>query len=191
VKKIPTLFVRDPEDRSRVLDQITPGCEWVMAGEGRPTVKWDGTCVMLDENGRWWARREVKPGKQPPPGYLVVQHDEVTGKTVGWEPVHQSPFEKYFVEAYDNSGGNTLTPGTYELVGPKINSRSSYRPDYLPVHLLMQHGWTPLSARLEAGATPLTFTDLRELMRQWPYEGIVWHHPRGDMAKLKRCDFGF
>lgn len=187
MKKIPTLFVRDPEDRSRVLDQITPGCEWVMAGEGRPTVKWDGVCVMLDEGGRWWARREVKPGKQPPPGYLVVQHDEVTGKTVGWEPVAQSSFEKYFADAYDNSDGSRLTPGTYELVGPKINgNRDEHR-----FHILVEHGWTPLSARLEAGATPLTFVHLRGLLENWPYEGIVWHHPRGDMAKLKRRDFGF
>ncbi len=33
-EKIPTLFVRDLEDRAHVTDEVTPGCEWVLAGEG-------------------------------------------------------------------------------------------------------------------------------------------------------------
>ena len=45
-----------------VLPEITPGCEWVIAGEGVATRKYDGTCVMYDGD-EWWARREVKPGK--------------------------------------------------------------------------------------------------------------------------------
>ncbi len=28
MKKIPTLFVRDPENMSRVTEEVTPGCEW-------------------------------------------------------------------------------------------------------------------------------------------------------------------
>ena len=32
MKKIPTLLVRDPNDRAHVLDEVTPGCEWVLAG---------------------------------------------------------------------------------------------------------------------------------------------------------------
>lgn len=41
MKKIPTVFVRDPDDRKHVLPQVTPGCEWVLAGEGRATRKFD------------------------------------------------------------------------------------------------------------------------------------------------------
>jgi hypothetical protein len=36
MKKIPTLFQRD-ETRRYVTDVVTPGCEWVLAGEGRAT----------------------------------------------------------------------------------------------------------------------------------------------------------
>lgn len=43
MRKIPTLFKRDPDDMSRVLPEVTPGCEWVLAGEGTPTRKFDGT----------------------------------------------------------------------------------------------------------------------------------------------------
>jgi hypothetical protein len=71
MRKIPTLFERDWDgDRRYVLPQVTPGCEWVIAGEGTPTRKYDGTCVMFDGE-RWWARREVKADKMPPKWYLT------------------------------------------------------------------------------------------------------------------------
>ncbi|MEZ7005011.1 hypothetical protein [Streptomyces sp. AD55] len=117
--KIATVFRRDPANMRNVLDETTPGCEWVLAGEGEATRKWDGTCVMLDDAHRWWARREVKPGKNQPPGYVAVQHDETTGKTFGWEPMKQSAYAKLHAEAVANSA--PAAPGTYELLGPKIN----------------------------------------------------------------------
>ena len=57
MKKIPTLYVRDRETGKVDTSQVTPGCEWVVAGEGAPTRKFDGTCTMLDGDGQWWARR--------------------------------------------------------------------------------------------------------------------------------------
>lgn len=58
MRKIPTLLKRDPDNMRSVLMEVNPGCEWVLAGEGKPTRKYDGTCVMLDEGGVWWRRRE-------------------------------------------------------------------------------------------------------------------------------------
>ena len=96
MQKIPTIFERDWEgDRSRVLDQPVSGTEWVFEGEGNALRKYDGTCVMLDTEGKWWARREVKDGKTPPPGFMSSGHDHITLKNVGWEPVEQSPFGKF------------------------------------------------------------------------------------------------
>jgi hypothetical protein len=181
--KIPTVFVRDPEDMRRVLRDVTPGCEWVLAGEGEPTRKWDGTCVFLDEAGGWWARREVKPGKNIPDGYQMVQRDEITEKLVGWEPMAQSAFAKIHAEAVANTG--TVTPGTYELLGPKINRN----PDGFDAHLLMPHGWAPLSVRQDYATAPRDFDRLRDWLHARPYEGIVWHHPDGRRAKLKARDF--
>lgn len=38
MKKIPTLFVRDFDNRpAHVLPEVTPGCDWVLAGEGQVT----------------------------------------------------------------------------------------------------------------------------------------------------------
>lgn len=45
MRKIPTLFVREflPNHKILITDQVTPGCEWVLAGEGVATRKLDGT----------------------------------------------------------------------------------------------------------------------------------------------------
>ncbi|MGW7726262.1 RNA ligase 1 family protein [Streptomyces canus] len=182
MKKIPTLFVRNPDDRAHVLPEITPGCEWVAAGEGRATRKWDGTCTLLDEDGEWWARREVKPGKNIPSGYRIEQHDETTGKLVGWEPMAQSSFAKFHADAatYHVDG-----PGTYELVGPKINGN----PDRFDGHALIPHGYVPAAESADIEAAPRDYDGLRAWLLDRPYEGIVWHHPDGRMAKLKRRDF--
>jgi hypothetical protein len=185
VKKIPTMFVRDETDRRYVTDVVTPDCEWVLAGEGTATVKWDGTCTMLDVNGAWWARREVKPGKPYPDAFVEEQHDSVTGKTVGWVPMADSSFAKVHAEALAHPQG--LVPGTYELVGPKINGN----PEGFEAHVLLRHGWAPFSIRNAAQGAPRGYADLRRWLRGYPHEGLVFHHPDGRMAKIKVKDFNY
>ncbi|MEU1313069.1 hypothetical protein ABZ419_29825 [Streptomyces cinnamoneus] len=187
MQKIPTLFVRDPDDRRYVLPEVTPGCEWVIAGEGIPTRKYDGTCVMLDGTGEWWARREVKPRKTPPPGYLAVETDEVTGKTVGWEPIAQSPFAKFHAEALANpaaSAVGTFAPGTYELVGPKVNGN----PERKEQHELIAH-----RGAAQCDIPERSFTVIRDCVLTFHTsdgcEGVVFHHLDGRMAKIKARDF--
>ncbi|MDQ0791993.1 DUF5565 family protein [Streptomyces sp. B1I3] len=184
MKKIPTLFVRDFDARpALVLPKVAPGCEWVLAGEGEATRKYDGTCVMLDQSGEWWARREVKRGKTPHPRYVTISTDDETGKTVGWEPVAQSSFAKFHAEALANVG--PTSPGTYELLGPKINGN----PDDYADHILIPHGWSILSIRQDFATAPRDYDGLREWLQARPYEGIVWHHPDGRMVKIKGKDF--
>jgi hypothetical protein len=185
VEKIPTLFKRDPQDMRQVLPEVTPGCEWVLAGEGVATRKYDGTCVMLDGE-RWWARREVKPDRAHPPSFVQVAYDALTGKVVGWEPIEQSPFAKFHAQALDERAPEEgFPPGTYELVGPKINGN----PEGYEAHTLIAHDGLP---QFYSDAPYfLTFDRLREAMLSpsWEAEGLVWHHPDGRMAKLKRRDF--
>lgn len=185
MRKIPTLFVRDEADRSRVTADVTPGCEWVLRGEGIATRKFDGTCVRIRRDGlhgHGLARRLVKPGKTPPAGYIAVETDQVTGITVGWEPVGQSPFARQFDEAIDELGGfSELLPGTYELCGPKINGN----PERIEgAHRLLPHG-------LEIHGAPTDPDAIREFVATLGrdgVEGIVWRHPDGRMAKLKARD---
>jgi hypothetical protein len=182
VKKIPTLFRRDPDDMKHVLPEVNPECKWVLDGEGVATRKYDGTCVMLDDAGDWWARREVKPGKATPPGFVPIGTDGATGKTVGWEPIGQSAFARWFEQALDGVRAcfGATPPGTYELVGPKVNGN----PEDAPFHLLVRHD----AAQLLPDA-PRDFEGLRAWLAGFEGEGIVWHHPDGRMAKLKRRDF--
>lgn len=179
MRKIPTLFRRDPDDMRRVLPEVTPGCEWVLAGEGRSTRKFDGTCVMLDDSGRWWARREVKKGKGEPPNFRLSEFDGSTGKTVGWEPIEQSPFAKFHAEALAARGRWGV--GTYELCGPKVNGN----PEGFEAHVLVRHDDIALLS------SPRDWDRLREMLLDpaFAYEGIVWHHQDGRMAKLKVRDF--
>jgi hypothetical protein len=185
VRKIPTLFRRDPDDRAHVLPEVNAACQWVLDGEGVATRKYDGTCVMLDEHGEWWARREVKPGKAAPPNYLPVQTDEVTGKTMGWEPVAQSAFAAFHAEAVASGGPRTWAAGTFELIGPKINGN----PERSGTHRLVAH-----ATALRVEVSELTFAGIRAavlaLAEADGCEGIVWHHQDGiRFAKIKARDF--
>lgn len=182
MKKIPTVFKRNPEDMRYVTDEVHPDCQWVLDGEGVATRKYDGTCVMLDEDGKWWARREVRPGKTPPPNWVEADHDETTGKRPGWEPIDQSPFRGPFGEA---NARHPHEPGTYELCGPKVNGN----PEGFTLHRLIRHAE---AETFGATGVPRIFEDLRALvlaLSKTGWEGIVWHHPDGRMAKLKGRDF--
>lgn len=188
MRKIPTVFVRDftePSNGRYVINEVTPGCEWVLDGEGVPTRKYDGTCVMLDDAGQWWARRTVKPDQSSPLTFVPVETDTTTGIVVGWTPVKQSAFVKAHTQAVESHverrpGVPLFAPGTYELCGPKVNGN----PEDYTRHMLVRHD----DAEVIEDA-PRTFHGLAGLMSSMPYEGIVWHHPDGRMAKLKRRDF--
>jgi hypothetical protein len=173
MRKIPTLFQRT-EDRRYVIDEVTPGCEWVLEGEGVATRKFDGTCVLIDD-GVMFARREVKPGKPAPADFTFVALDDTTGKSVGWVPVTDAPEWHLHREARDEP----LPDGTYELIGPKINGN----PENAARHELVPHGC------YELDGTPRDFDGLRGWITSRAWEGIVWHHPDGRMAKLKKRDF--
>lgn len=181
MKKIPTVLVRDPDDRAHVIwFELTPGCEWIT--EASATRKYDGTCTMLDTDGKWWARREVKKGATPPPNFVTEDFDPVTGKTQGWEPIEQSSFARFHDEALQ-ALTDFPSAGTYELVGPKINGN----PERASRHHLIEHA--------SAESVVLHINDIEEAvstailvasLSRW--EGIVWHHSDGRMAKLKVKD---
>ncbi len=179
MKKIPTIFERDwGGDRSRVVDQLTDGCEWWAAGEGVATRKTDGMCCSII-NGEPFKRREIKKGKPIPLDMIVLETDTKTGKTVGWIPVGNGSDDKYFMEGF-----NAVDPidGTYELLGPKSQGGIEREFD---THVFHKHGGIVF-----ADDIPRNFDGLRQWMDGQDIEGVVWHHPDGRMAKLKLRDFG-
>lgn len=190
MQKIPTLFLRNPDDRRHVLRDLNPECEWVMDGFGIATRKYDGTCVTYDGTA-WWARREVKPGKTPPPDYRPLSTDATTGKTVGWEPIEQSAFAKYHAEAVRDAEDAEYPEGyhpgpwpvgTYELIGPKINGN----PEGAESHELVAHEY---AERVDPNLDCRSYDEIRAFLAERSWEGLVYHGPDGLMAKIKKRDF--
>lgn len=181
MKKIPTVFERDWNgDRSRVLDQVHEGCEWVLAGEGVATRKLDGTCCMVRGN-RLFKRREVRDGDKMPADFEKADHDAETGKTVGWVPVGEGPEDKFHRDAW--TGADTWPDGTYELIGPKVQGNVEHQQ----FHLLIRHG---VGTAGPIADVPRTYEGLRDWLATQDIEGVVFHHPDGRMAKIKLRDFG-
>lgn len=58
-------------------------------------------------------------------------------------------------------------------------------PDGYDTHVLVKHS----EAEQYAGV-PRTFTGLRDCLADKDIEGLVFHHPDGRMAKIKKRDFG-
>lgn len=201
MRKIPTLYVRDfDHDHGRyVTHDVTPGCEWVLAGEGIATRKFDGVCVRIDADAKVWSRREVKPGAQAPVDFEAIQTDPETGKTVGWEPYENSTFMRYIDLGL--TGTEFLPPGTYELIGPKINGN----PENSDLYRLIPHGIQVVhverdydsirallaTVRVSLGSIDGEADRVERPEQRW--EGLVfWRSPgdiAGDMAKIKARDF--
>lgn len=175
MKKIPTIFNRSYRDgRVRIINMQHPDCEWVFNGEGVATRKWDGACCMI-RNGEYLKRRTVKSRKQPPDNFILMDSDPNTGKWYGWVPVTKE--DKWHMKA--------LRPGlidcTYELVGPKVQGN----PEGFVKHTLMSHRFGSV-----CNGILRTFDGIAAFMKDKDIEGIVFHHPSGKMAKIKKSDYG-
>lgn len=193
MQKIISLFQRNYDGDHLVRDEVVPGAEWVLAGEGMATQKIDGACCMMNA-GKLFKRYDAKAGKTPPSNFVPAQPeaDPVTGHWPGWVPVGDAPDDRWLNEALKASA--PLPDGTYELIGPKVQGN----PEQSAAHCLIKHGaWVMLDKGLhymQPRSTfempPRTFSELREWFKGKDLEGIVWHHPDGRMVKVKKKDFG-
>ena len=191
MKKIPSVFLRDEKDRSRLTDTPNPACAWVFDMEARPTRKWDGTCCLVRE-GRLFARYDAKHGKPTPPGFVPAQAepDPVTGHFPGWLAVEEQPEYRWHRDAWARG---MFADGTFELCGPKVNGN----PEHFEDHHLISHGGISISSETTGDQTVapfiVTYGNCVRALVALPWEGIVFYHPAGHvhgMAKIKRRDFG-
>ena len=84
MKKIPSLFARDPANPRVLSDAYHAAADWVVRGEGVATRKWDGTAVLV-QGGAVYARYDVKAGRSAPLAFVPAQDpDPATGHHPGW-----------------------------------------------------------------------------------------------------------
>jgi hypothetical protein len=178
MEKIISLFQRNYDGDRLVRDEIVPGAEWVLAGEGVATRKWDGTCCMVRE-GKLYKRYTLKRGRTAPAAFEpATELDAATGKQEGWVPVGDGPEDTHHRLGYEFS--HLLSDGTYELIGPGIQGN----PEQCDRLMMVAHG------ACGHPSVPRTFGALRTYFETHDIEGIVWHHPDGRMVKIKGKDFG-
>jgi hypothetical protein len=184
MKKIPTLFKRDFTNNGMIIPEYSAGTDWVIAGEGVATRKYDGTSVLIRDH-KMYKRYEYKDCKVPPTDFEEADYDTTTGKHVGWVQVGFGSEDKWHREAL--IGGNPdkvtaqYTDGNYELLGPKVQSN----PEHADKHYL--HDFMRNAATYDN--VPTGFTELKDWLTDKDIEGLVWHHPDGRMVKIKKKDY--
>lgn len=212
--KIPTLFVRDPKTR-RVTSAVTPGCEWVLHGEGVATVKLDGTCCRI-KDGRLWKRhdvrvREIEGGKAPgdrvlicpagrfqlltalPDGFVAAEV-MVDGKLEA-APPHDGhwpgwvPVGEGAEDRWHREAWECLAVGwRREGTYELLGPKVQGNPEKYARHELVEHG------RIVLSDCPRDFEGLRAYLAERDYEGVVfWReegNPGAEMVKIKGKDFG-
>lgn len=186
MQKIISLYQRNYDGDRLVRDEVVPGAEWVLEGEGIPMKKFNGTCCMIKE-GKLYKRYDAKNGKTPPEGFIAAQEpDEKTGHWPGWLLVKEDdPQDKYHMEGLANFLYWYPKDGTYELIGPKINGNFEQRTE----HHLIPHDKYYIN-----GESGRDFESIKNFLKDANsdgkyMEGIVWHHPDGRMVKIKYKDF--
>ena len=183
MKKLSTLFKKDPNNLGRVINEINSENEWALKFS-RPTRKFDGTsCAII--NGVLYKRFDLKKGRTLPMDSIPCQEaDLITGHHPHWTPcLYNDNSNKYHFEAFKSLVVLNPLPldGTYELCGEKVQGN----PEKIEGHQLIKHGHDLLLLKF------FSFESIRYYLTNSNIEGIVFHHlTDGRMCKIRKSDFG-
>lgn len=194
MKKIPTLFRREFDDRHHIINifpEVAEGMEWVLQGYGIATVKYDGACCAIFD-GKLYIRYDAKNGKPIPENAIKCQEeaDPVTGHLPCWIPYDENnKGQKWYGVAFENflkmaeEECLPLPPrdGTYEAIGKHFNGNMYH----LDTDILVRHGNDVIYE------CPRDFEGIRDYLKEHFIEGIVFWDNDEPKCKIKRTDFGF
>lgn len=199
MKKIKTVFKIDRET-GMATNQVMLGAEWVINGEGTATLKIDGSACKV-KDGILYKRYDrrlksefIKKLRAMGSEFVVTEDmfnvlpanaipceekpDPVTYHHPHWVEVDKNkPEDAFHIKAWEAAEGK-LEDGTYELIGPKINNN----PYKLDECKLVKHGAEVLNI------PDRSFEGLKALMENLSGEGVVFHHPNGEMFKIRKKD---
>lgn len=174
MNKIPTLFLRNPENMRIMTRNINPDAAWVFEGHGVPTVRKDGTNVRITIKDGQCVLVEKRRNSTKEQSYISTSRDER-------DDIH-------IFAAVDATNFYDWPDGQWpcEALGPKIQGGIESS-----VPVLYQFILHPL---VIAEPIELTFDGIRDYLATHPIKGIVWRDQRGCidnpvMAKIKRRDF--
>ena len=171
MQKIPTMFVRDESQHGHpVTNQIKPECQWVLDGAGVATAKFDGTNVKIEAR-QLLKRQKPASGDYDDASYIPCER--------------ANPADKWAFEAFDAL--TEQADGIYELCGPKVQGNPHRRESHILIPVVPPG---PVVKGIDVRPADLSFDGLRHWLRNSEGEGIVFHHPDGRLAKIKRRDFG-
>lgn len=189
MRKIPTLFLRDASNPSRVTPEVNPEAAWLLEGTGSvATVKKDGANVRVVVEHKQ-DHTSVKLEKRRNPSREAKRIAEVAGvpqpEPTYVQALRSDPGDKHLFAAFDSTEGRGDWPeGSWpcEALGPKIQGGAEGMEPTL-------YNFTLYPEVPEHPPEP-TFDSIRAYLSAYEIEGIVWHGEGGRMCKIKRKDFG-
>ncbi len=189
MQKIPTMFERGPDHK--VTNIVRADCQWVIDGEGVATEKLDGTNVRLTIRNSTCVRLEKR--RNP------LREQKFNGITWPWyvdawvADAIRDPSNQHVIAAMQGTNFRDWPDGEHvaEAIGPKIQGNPLGLEKHVCVPFLLG------AAELQVEDLCRTFLGLRNGIFDADSvyspgnqpEGIVFHHPDGRMAKIKRKDF--
>jgi hypothetical protein len=179
MKKISTLYKKNPENLALVINELDESNAWVLENS-TATRKFDGTASAIIESEPY-KRYDVKAGRQVPLNAIPCQEpDAISGHWPHWVKCDRTNnADKFHFEAFDKL--ETIEDGTYELCGPKVQGN----PENFTEHVFVKHGSEVLDV------TDYSFEGLRKFLENNDIEGIVFHENGGDrMCKIRKTDYG-
>jgi hypothetical protein len=198
MKKIPTIFPKDENDLSRVVNSD------IMPDINHFKIKVDGTACMI-KDGRPYCRFDAKLFKRKkgkvihytidevkaklPEGAIACQDpDSKSGHYPHWIPVKSDdPSQKYILEGFNNIPDDMKIDGTYECVGPKLQGN----PHGEDKHIWIPHFSEKLIVNIEGLDKYDKFSYLSDFLKDFPFEGLVAYNSDNiPIGKIRRSDFG-
>ena len=185
---IPVVFHLD--DKGHAYNTFANGMNWVVNGDGIATILYDGRPAFIEAQ-RVFRRFDLKKGDPQPSGFKLFM-------------VSAAEHSRYLDGSYDVKRGWLRVLFGSEPMEQDI--------PYLEAHAAWTKGQTGMNDGLyECIETPdgfrfvshtgdesildgvkRTFEGMFDFLRECkpPIKGIVFHHPDGRMAKIRRKDFG-
>lgn len=212
MKKIKTLFKKDPKDLSKTIPELHPDNLWVKKDDIFIERKYNGTsCAVIKDTfykrydaklfkrkkGKkiYFTEKEVKR-KIPQNSIPCQDPDPITGHWPHWIPVLSFENEnKYHVEGYNNTlrEKKEIKEGTYELCGPKINGNpENFKKHLLIPHITENHFPINMDYLFEPDSPQVLYEKLKAFLLFLDIEGFIIYHKNEDkLCKIRKNDFRY